>query len=204
MGARGLTKGLGGFIMNVFIKGDEDMPKIIEDVENRILRAARERLLGGDLSSFSARGIAEDCGIAVGTIYNYYKDKESLMAAIMAQDWQAELQRAGEAVAAAPSVEAGILCLYEAMRSFSRVYEGVWAAAPTGEGFGSLYRTRHRMLLIQIEEQLIALYSRFGPKPVQGKLILLSELILAASQHAEVSEDDLVSFIRGGMGPCTA
>ena len=56
--------------MNVFIKEDEGMPKIIEDVENRILRAARERLLGGDLSSFSARGIAEDCGIAVGTIYN--------------------------------------------------------------------------------------------------------------------------------------
>ena len=47
------------------------MPKIIEDVENRILCAARQRLLGGDLSSFSARGIAEDCGIAVGTIYNY-------------------------------------------------------------------------------------------------------------------------------------
>ena len=38
------------------------MPKIIEDVENRILCAARQRLLGGDLSSFSARGIAEACG----------------------------------------------------------------------------------------------------------------------------------------------
>ena len=107
------------------------MPKIIEDVENRILRAARERLLGGDLSSFSARGIAEDCGIAVGTIYNYYRDKESLMAAIMAQDWQAELQRAGEAVAAALSVEAGILCLYEAMGRFSAVYAGIWASYPS-------------------------------------------------------------------------
>ena len=180
------------------------MPKIIEDVENRILRAARERLLGGDLSSFSARGIAEDCGIAVGTIYNYYRDKESLMAAVMAQDWQAELQRAGEAVAAALSVEAGILCLYEAMGRFSAVYAGIWASYPTGEGFGSLYRARHKLLLSQIEDQLTALFARFGSVPEKGRRILLAELILAASQHQEVGEADLISFVRGGVGPCTA
>lgn len=188
--------------MNVFIKEDEGMPKIIEDVENRILRAARERLLGGDLSSFSARGIAEDCGIAVGTIYNYYRDKESLMGAVMAQDWQAELTKAAQKIAAAPSIEAGILCLYQAVGSFSRVYESVWAAAPTGEGFGSLYRTRHKLLLCQIEEQLIALYSRFGPVPEKGRRMLLSELILAASQHEEVRAEDLISFVRGGVLPC--
>jgi AcrR family transcriptional regulator len=177
------------------------MPKIIEDVENRILRAARERLLGGDLSSFSARGIAEDCGIAVGTIYNYYRDKESLMGAVMAQDWQAELQKAAEKIAVVPSLEAGVLCLYEAMRSFSAVYEAIWAAAPTGEGFGSLFRTRHKLLLSQIEGQLTALFARFGPAPGAGQRILLSELILAASQHPEVGAEDLISFIRGGMGP---
>ena len=180
------------------------MPKIIEDVENRILRSARQRLLGGDLSSFSARGIAEDCGIAVGTIYNYYRDKESLMAAIMAQDWQAELEKAGEAVAAAPDVEAGVLCLCEAMRRFSSLYESVWTAYPTGEGFGSLYRARHKLLLSQIEGQLTALFVRFGPVPDRGRLVLLSELIIAASQHPEVGAADLVSFIRGGVGPCTA
>ena len=180
------------------------MPKIIEDIENRILRAARERLLGGDLSSFSARGIAEDCGIAVGTIYNYYRDKESLMGAVMAQDWQAELQRAADDVAAAPDPEAGVLRLYEAVGAFSRVYEAIWAAYPTGEGFGGLYRTRHRLLLSQIEAQLSALYGRFGPVPSTGRLVLLSELILAASQHSEVGPNDLLSFIRGDMGPCSA
>ena len=177
------------------------MPKIIEDVENRILRAARERLLGGDLSSFSARGIAEDCGIAVGTIYNHYRDKESLMGAVMAQDWQAELQKAAEKIAVVPSLEAGVLCLYEAMRSFSAVYEAIWAAAPTGEGFGSLFRTRHKLLLSQIEGQLTALFDRFELVLPSGQRTLLSELIIAASQHPEVAEADFLSFIRRGMGP---
>ena len=37
-----------------------------------------------------------------------------------------------------------------------------------------------------------------------GRRILLAELILAASQHQEVGEADLISFVRGGVGPCTA
>ena len=179
------------------------MPKIIPNLKNTIITKGREILFSEGYDALSMRRMAAECGIAVGTIYNYYRDKESLMGAIMAQDWQAELQRAGEAVAAAPSVEAGILCLYEAMVRFSRVYEGVWAAAPTGEGFGSLYRSRHRLLLSQIEGQLVTLYGRFGPVPGQGRLVLLSELILAASQHPEVGPEDLVSCIRGDAGPCT-
>jgi len=177
------------------------MPKIIEDVENRILRSARKRLLGGDLSSFSARGIAEDCGIAVGTIYNYYRDKESLMGAVMAQDWQAQLQQAQAEIQTVPSPQAGILCLYEAIRSFSAAYEAVWAAFPTGEGFGTLFRARHKLLLSQIEGQLSALFGRFGLCPGSGQRTLLSELIIAASQHPEVGPADLLSCIPGDLTP---
>ena len=123
--------------------------------------------------------------------------------AVMAQDWQAELTKAGERIDAVPSIEEGVRCLYEAMRSFSRVYESVWASYPTGEGFGSLFRTRHRQLLSQIEAQLSTLYARFGPVPEKGQRILLSELILAASQHPEVGPEDLISCIRGGVGSRT-
>jgi hypothetical protein len=87
------------------------------------------------------------------------------------------------------------------MRSFSAVYEAIWAAAPTGEGFGSLFRTRHKLLLSQIEGQLSALFDRFELVLPSGQRTLLSELIIAASQHPEVGAEDLISFIRGGMGP---
>ncbi len=177
------------------------MPKILEDVENRILRSARKRLLGGDLSSFSARGVADDCGIAVGTIYNYYRDKESLMAAIMAQDWQAELGEAAEEMAAAPGIEAGVLCLCRAIRRFSGRYESVWQSFPTGEGFGSLYRTRHKLLLGQIEGQLSALFERFRLAAAAERLTLLSELVIAADQHPEIGEAELLPFIRGVTDP---
>ena len=85
------------------------MPKIIKDPEERILQAARKRLLDSDLSSFSLRGVASDCGIAVGTIYNYFKDKESLMAAVMAQDWAKAREEARMELAEAPSLREGLL-----------------------------------------------------------------------------------------------
>ena len=62
---------------------------------------------------------------------------------------------------------------------------------------------RHRLLLSQIQVQLVTLYGRFGSAPEKGRLVLLSELILAASQHPEVAPEDLIAFIRGGAGPCT-
>ena len=85
------------------------MPKIIINPEDRILRAARERLLDKDLSSFSLRGVAADCGIAVGTIYNYFKDKESLMAAVMFQDWMNEQKATREELMQAESLREGLL-----------------------------------------------------------------------------------------------
>ena len=44
------------------------MPKIIKNPEDRILQAARKRLLDRELSSFSLRNVAADCGIAVSRI----------------------------------------------------------------------------------------------------------------------------------------
>ena len=72
------------------------MPKIIKNPEDRILQAARNRLLDKDLSSFSLRGVAADCGIAVGTIYNYFKDKESLMAAVMIHEFSMRYRKRHE------------------------------------------------------------------------------------------------------------
>ena len=95
------------------------MPKIIKNPEDRILQAARKRLLDKDLSSFSLRDVAADCGIAVGTIYNYFKDKESLMAAVMIQDWVDALETTRGELAQTRSLQEGLLYICRGIRSFS-------------------------------------------------------------------------------------
>ena len=171
------------------------MPKIIKDPEERILQAARKRLLDSDLSSFSLRGVAADCGIAVGTIYNYFKDKESLMAAVMAQDWAQAREEARMELAEAPSLREGLLYICRKIRSFCLLYQEVWSSHPAAGEFSTRYRRRHELLLSQIREMIRELYGRFGVPCPENRRTLFAELIIAGAQHPEIREEEIIEII---------
>ena len=188
--------------MNMFIKsiagifgGGFKMPKIIKDPEERILQAARKRLLDSDLSSFSLRGVAADCGIAVGTIYNYFKNKESLMAAVMAQDWAKAREEAGRDLAEAPSLREGLVCICRKIRFFCLLYQVVWSSHPAGGDFSTRYRTRHELLLSQIREMIRGLYERFEMPCPENRRTLFAELIIAGALHPEIREEEIIEII---------
>ena len=172
------------------------MPKRIEGIKDNIIESARARLLTGRLTLFSLRGIAEDCGIAVGTIYNYFRDKEEIMAHVMARDWVRERASASEKLKEAGSFADGILLICAAVRHFTSVYEKVWESSPTGATFGAHYRERHRMLTGQIGGGIAKLEERFGISLSEGQRILLADLILASTQEEGISAEDLLSFVR--------
>lgn len=171
------------------------MPKIIKDPEDRILQAARKRLLDKDLSSFSIRGVAADCGIAVGTIYNYFRDKESLMAAVMAQDWRRTLEDTRGELVQAKSLQEGLLHICRVIRSYCLLYQGVWSSCPAGGEFSTLYRRRHELLLSQITELIKGLYERSGGPCSDSRLTLTAELIIAGAQHPEIREEEIIEII---------
>ncbi len=175
------------------------MPKLIEGLQDRILLAARKRLLEGDLSSFSLRRIAGDCGIAVGTIYNYYKDKESLLGAVMARDWLKALAKTEEEIRGAQTFNEGVRSILRSIRSFSSNYEWIWQSYTTGAGFGAHYRKRHDLLVSQVCHELELLYDKFGQAESENRVILLAELIIAAGRHPEIPEEEAASFM--GIGP---
>lgn len=58
-----------------------------------IVRARKEQILNAALAVFSSKGfgqatiadIAEEAGVGVGTIYNYYKDKRDLLISLISQ-----------------------------------------------------------------------------------------------------------------------
>ena len=171
------------------------MPKIIKDPEVRILQAARKRLLDSDLSSFSLRGVAADCGIAVGTIYNYFKDKESLMAAVMVQDWKDELEKTHKELEQAKSLQEGLLQICRGIRSYCLLYQKVWSSYPAGDGFSTRYPRRHELLLSQIREMIQALYGRFEVPCSENRRTLYAELIIAGARHPEIREEEIIEII---------
>lgn len=68
------------------------MPKIIEGLRERIIDEL-ERLMIEDGSEPGLRTLAERAGVAVGTLYNYFPDKDDLIKALFQREWSRTLER---------------------------------------------------------------------------------------------------------------
>jgi AcrR family transcriptional regulator len=55
--------------------------------KEEILDVAYARAREEGLGALSIRAVARDCGVAVGTLYNYFPDKASLVSAIVLKFW---------------------------------------------------------------------------------------------------------------------
>lgn len=72
---------------NVHFKEAEAMNPEITSKEEIMLVCRRIAAEKG-LKSLSMRAVAGECGIALGTLYNYFSDKEELLIAAIASVWQ--------------------------------------------------------------------------------------------------------------------
>ncbi len=62
------------------------MPKVISDVTGKIMEAALKIYREEGFESISMRKIARESGLAVGTVYNRFEDKDDLLTQLLAND----------------------------------------------------------------------------------------------------------------------
>lgn len=167
------------------------MPKIILELREKLLLCARKRLTEDESHDFSTRQLAADCGIAAGTVFNYFPTKESLLACIMLEDWQVCLKRMGDAAEHAPTLRAGLTELESLLRAFSKPFLSVWRSydhrAPLPE--------YHRMLIRQLCGPLETLLQKSRIRCGETELVVLAELLLAASQREEGTIEKLIPIM---------
>ena len=60
------------------------MPKILKDPEKNILKIAKYHLLDQGIKTLNMREIAKDAEVSVGTLYNYFPNKDYLVIALIA------------------------------------------------------------------------------------------------------------------------
>ena len=81
------------FMNNVHLIREESyqvnfMPKILENVESTILLTAEDVFQEKGFHNTDMREIAQRSGIAVGTIYHYFKNKEELYVQVILNNWK--------------------------------------------------------------------------------------------------------------------
>ena len=64
------------------------MPKIIDNLREQIQKEALEQILTNGYAKTTIRSVAAGCNIGVGTLYNYFKSKDELIASFMLEDWE--------------------------------------------------------------------------------------------------------------------
>lgn len=69
------------------------MPKIINNLEERIISETEQLLAKGNKAVLDMRSIAESCGVAVGTVYNYFPSKGALFSRIFKKQWEKTFEK---------------------------------------------------------------------------------------------------------------
>ncbi len=63
------------------------MPKVIPNLTDEIIKQAKTILLEKGYENFHLRDVSVACGIALGTIYNYFPNKDELIMAVVGSNW---------------------------------------------------------------------------------------------------------------------
>lgn len=77
-----------------------------------ILDAAYARAQKDGMASLGIRTIARECGVAVGTIYNYFPDKASLVTEVVGRFWHAAIEPARQLASDGAAEGPGCLLVY--------------------------------------------------------------------------------------------
>lgn len=64
------------------------MPKIIENIEEEIAKTSLKLFKNNSYKNVSMRQIADEVGIAVGTLYNYFPNKFELYIGVFEESWR--------------------------------------------------------------------------------------------------------------------
>ena len=101
------------------------MPKIIENLPQRLLEEARRQVEESGFSAMTIRTVAKGCGVGVGTVYNYYPSKEALVASFMLDDWKICVASIEDAAANAQTLEPVLRVIYEKLLLFMKQYDPI-------------------------------------------------------------------------------
>ena len=102
------------------------MPKNLNNVREDILLVTRQLLKDTGYSSLSIRQIAAKCGVAAGTVYNYYSSKSEIIAEILNNEWNLMLRRIDQSTKASIKVIDNLEIMFNELAYFMNNVHGFW------------------------------------------------------------------------------
>ena len=171
------------------------MPKIIKDPKEKILKVSSKELEAKGYEKLSMREIAKKSGIGLGTIYNYFDDKLSIVAALVSIDWNKELNELSIKLENISNIEEGIRLIYVTIRQFWSTHKELLLSIQV-KNLKDKYQNGHKIFVNRLSILIKNIYSKFNEFITDTDLVLLSNIIISSSIQEEINIDDLINFLK--------
>ena len=130
------------------------MPKIIENLENKLIEEAKKQIEEAGYSAMTIRSVAKSCGVGVGTVYNYFPSKDALLATWLLRDWK-ECITAINAVSTDSDTPAPVVrCIHDQLQQFAQRHQAIFRDETAAVSFAGSFSRYHSLLRQQLAEPL--------------------------------------------------
>ena len=127
------------------------MPKIIAGVKEALLNETKRQIEEVGYEHTTIRSVAAACGLAIGTVYNYFPSKDMLVASLLMEDWTQVILDLKTAPTSDP--RAYLHQMYQSLVDFSARHRSLFADPMAMKVFSSAFFQRH----VQLREQMALL-----------------------------------------------
>ena len=131
------------------------MPKIIENLEARLIEEAKRQIEEAGYGAMTIRSVAAGCGVGVGTVYNYFSSKEELIAKHLLEDWLKCVTAIQAVSTYSDSPRPVTLCIYDQLLSFTRSHGAIFRDKAAAASFTGSFSHYHSMLRSQLAQPLV-------------------------------------------------
>ena len=149
------------------------MPKIIENLESRLIAEAKKQLRESGYGAITIRSVAKGCGVGVGTVYNYFSSKDALLATFMLESWNVCMEKIETSSEAATDPAPVLSCMYEQLLRFSEEHRMIFRDQAAASAFAGSSGRYHTLL----RAQLAAPIRKFCPDDFTAEFVAEALLV---------------------------
>ena len=126
------------------------MPKIIENLESRLIEEAMKQITESGYSAMTVRSVAKACGVGVGTVYNYFTSKEALLATYMLADWKDCITAITAVGTYSDNPKPVVQCIFDQLLLFSQRHQAIFRDEAAAAAFAGSFSKYHAVLRSQL------------------------------------------------------